>query len=132
MEDGGLRMEEKMEEKANFEKLRVYQQALLFVEMVYQITKSFPKEEQYGLTSQFRRAAMSIPLNIAEGQGRSGRAESKQFLQISKASLHEILAVLEIAYHQKYLSQTDRAQIRRESFSIIKQIQGMINYLKEA
>ena len=63
-------------EQANFEKLRVYQQSLLFVDQIYGITKKFPREEIYSLTQQLQRAAISVPLNIAEGQGRSSKAEN--------------------------------------------------------
>lgn len=55
--------------KFKFEDLKVYQKALDFVDEVYQVTKSFPKEELYGLSSQYKRAAVSVPLNIAEGAG---------------------------------------------------------------
>lgn len=74
--------------KANFEDLRIYQAALEIVDLIYRRTKPFPKEELYGMTSQLRRAATSIPLNIAEGQGRSSPAENKQFLLIARGSIY--------------------------------------------
>ena len=84
----------------------------------------------YGLTSQLRRAAISVPLNIAEGQGRAGRTEHKQFLQITKGSLHEVLAILEIACRESYLSETEKFQTRKEVFSLNRQIQSIISYLR--
>ena len=119
-----------MEEKANFENMRVYQQSLKLVSLIYKVTRGFPKEEAYGLTSQIRRAAVSVCLNIAEGQGRRSTLENKQFSQIAKGSLHEVLAVLEIAHQERYLSNQEKTQIRAEVFSLIRQIQNLINYLK--
>ncbi|NLE64299.1 MAG: four helix bundle protein, partial [Elusimicrobia bacterium] len=64
----------------DFEKLHVYQKSLILVERVYAATKDFPKEEQFGVTSQIRRASLSIPLNIAEGKGRYHKKVLVQFL----------------------------------------------------
>ena len=119
-----------MEEQTNFEKLRVYQQSLGLVKILYKITKDFPKEELYGLTSQLRRAATSVSLNIAEGQGRSSRMENKQFLLIARGSLHEILAITEITHQETYLSDKERLLIRHEIFSLLKQLNNLISYLK--
>jgi len=119
-----------MMEKAKFEELRVYQQALKFVQMVYRAIKKFPKEEIYGLTSQFRRAAMSVPLNIAEGQGRGSRAENKHFLMIARGSLHELIAILEIAFQEHYVTRPDKEAMRMELFSLLRQINSMIGYFK--
>jgi four helix bundle protein len=76
--------------------LRVWQEAVTLVEMVYRLTAAFPKEEQYGLTSQLRRAAVSVPANIAEGAARNGSKELLRFLSISAGSLSEIDTLLEI------------------------------------
>ena len=64
---------------------------------VYKLTQGFPREEQYGLTSQIRRSAVSIPSNIAEGQGRASAGEFKQFLGIARGSTCEVQTQLEIA-----------------------------------
>jgi four helix bundle protein len=86
--------------------------------------------EIYGLTSQFRRAAMSVPLNIAEGQGRGSRAENKHFLMIARGSLHELIAILEIAFQEHYVTRPDKEAMRMELFSLLRQINSMIGYFK--
>lgn len=73
----------------SFQELLAWQRAHEFVMMVYQVTKSFPAEERYGLCSQFQRAAVSIPANIAEGYKRLGKQDKLRFLNISQGSLEE-------------------------------------------
>ena len=87
-----------MSDKINSHKdLKVYQEALLLVKDIYFITSHFPKEELYGLTSQMKRCAISIPSNIAEGSGRKGNAELIRFLYISLGSLSELETQLDIS-----------------------------------
>ena len=90
----------------------------------------FPSEERYGLTSQLRRAAISVPLNIAEGQGRGSQAENKQFVLIARGSLYEILAILEIAHHRSFLTDQARQRLRTEVFSLLRQLNMLLRYLK--
>ena len=73
----------------NFQELIVWQKAHQFVLSVYRLSKSFPQEELYGLTSQFRRAAISVPANIAEGFKKRGKADKARFLNIAEGSLEE-------------------------------------------
>ncbi len=84
--------------------LDTWQQAMQLVKMVYGVTATFPREELFGLTSQMRRAAISIPSNIAEGAGRSGSKEFAHFLDIARGSLSELDTQLEIAVMLGYLS----------------------------
>lgn len=84
--------------------LIVWQKAMDLVEAVYKATASFPKEETYALTSQIRRAVVSIPANIAEGQGRRLPKEYLYFLANARGSLLELDTHLEIAVRLKYLS----------------------------
>ena len=74
----------------SYKELDVWQQGVLLVEQIYRLTRSFPKEETYGLVSQLRRAAISIPSNIAEGAGRGSRKEYAQFAAIAHGSCCEI------------------------------------------
>ena len=77
------------ESAKSFEDLLVWQKAHSFVLMIYRLTESFPKHEMFGLTSQFRRAAVSIPANIAEGFRRRGKPDKARFFNIAQASVEE-------------------------------------------
>jgi len=81
----------------NYDKLNVYSKALDLAEQIYIYTKPFPKEEKYGLTSQLRRAAVSIPSNIAEGCGRTSNKETAHFISIALGSLFEVDTQLRLA-----------------------------------
>lgn len=89
----------------SYQDLIGWQKSMVLVGGVYRCTQSFPKEEIYGLTSQLRRAAVSIPSNIAEGQGRLSRGEFKQFLGHAKGSAFEVETQLLIARDLGYLSE---------------------------
>lgn len=89
--------------KMGFRGLRVWEESHLLAKMVYRYTASFPREELYGLTSQMRRSAVSIPTNIAEGFGRGGRVELKRFLGISKGSAYEIEYLILLSRDLGYL-----------------------------
>jgi four helix bundle protein len=91
--------------KSNFRDLLVWQKALSLVTEIYRTTKEFPPEERCGLTSQIRRAAVSIPSNIAEGQARLACGEFRQFLGHAKGSLAELETQLLIAENLGYLRQ---------------------------
>jgi len=79
--------------------------------MIYHVTKDFPTDERYGLTNQLRRAAVSIPSNIAEGQARSSTAEFKNFLSIARGSLAEVETQLFIAERLKYIETQKLAEL---------------------
>jgi four helix bundle protein len=81
----------------SFRDLVVWQRAMQLTVTVYRLTRDFPKDEVYGLTSQIRRSAVSIPSNIAEGQGRCSTGEFRQFLGIARGSNCEVQTHLEIA-----------------------------------
>ena len=81
----------------SFRDLTVWQRSMQLTVAVYKLTKEFPREELYGLTSQIRRSAVSLPSNIAEGHGRLNTAESRQFLGVARGSNCELQTQLEIA-----------------------------------
>jgi four helix bundle protein len=94
---------------ASYQNLVAWQRAMELVTDVYKVTRAFPKEEVYGLTSQLRRAAVSIPSNIAEGQGRKGDGEFRHFLRLSLGSLMEVETQIMISERLGYLK-SDSAQ----------------------
>jgi four helix bundle protein len=85
---------------STFRDLWIWQKSMTIVTEIYQLTSLFPKEENFGLTSQIRRSAISIPSNIAEGYGRDGKNDYLKFLNIGISSLFEMQTQLEIAYNQ--------------------------------
>ena len=88
----------------SYKELIVWQKSLQLVKLIYNVTKQFPKDEQFGLTSQIRRAAVSIPSNIAEGYGRRSHKEYKQFYSIAYGSALEVDTQLIIAKELSYIS----------------------------
>lgn len=84
--------------------LLVWQKAMSLVNEIYKISQNFPSTEVYGLTSQIRRCAVSIPSNIAEGYGRKSTGDYKRFLQIAVASLFELQTQIEIAFNLNYIT----------------------------
>jgi four helix bundle protein len=113
------------EEIFEFAKLRVYQNALEFIAKIYMITKLFPKEERFGLIDQFRRAAVSIALNIAEGSGGT-KTEFRHFLIIAKRSVRECVAVIEISFSQRYLSAETKNDLRSDCADLSRMITGLL------
>ena len=114
----------------SFEDLTVWQDAREFTNKIYMLTKKFPKEELYGLTSQIRRATVSIMANIAEGFDRRSDKELTNFLSIARASSSEVQNDLYIAIDLEYISQAEFNQLYQEAKKIAKQINGLMNYLK--
>lgn len=102
-----------------------------FAHLVYEITKKFPKDELYGTTSQLRRAALSIPLNITEGFARRAVRSYRQYLYISYGSLKEAKYLLYFAYKEKYLSQDDYKELIMLSDEIGKMLWTAIKNLTQ-
>lgn len=95
-----------------YEDLIVWQKAVDLVVECYRVTKTFPREEVYGLTAQIRRAVVSIPSNIAEGQGRGSTGEFRQFLGHARGSLFELKTQLFIAEKLGYLSVSEAEKLK--------------------
>jgi four helix bundle protein len=110
--------------------LNVWQESIVFVTLIYEKTKSFPKDELFALTSQIRRSAISIPSNIAEGAARDSNKEFLRFLYISQGSISELDTQLIIANNLNFLSKTDYIQISEKLVAIRKMLAGLINFRK--
>ena len=111
-------------------KLDVWKKSMTFVKDIYQATESFPKSEIYGLISQMRRAAVSIPSNIAEGAARKGKKEFKQFLNIAQGSISELDTQIELSLMLKYLDKNIYNDIMEELSTISKMLFGLSRSLK--
>src|ERR1700674_4648503 len=88
----------------NFEKLDVWQEAIRFADLVYQLTRGFPADERFGLTNQMRRAAVSLSSNIAEGSSRLSKTEFARFLEIATGSAFEVVSQAFIGHRQGFLA----------------------------
>ena len=115
----------------NYQDLIGWQKAMDLVEVVYHLTKRFPSEELYGLTSQVRRAAVSVPSNIAEGQGRNSTNEFARFLSIAHGSLREVETQILIAVRLKYLQESDANQAIQLCGETGRILNGLMNSLKK-
>ena len=114
----------------SFEELPVWKDARKFANKIYNLTKKFPKEENYGLTSQITRAAVSIGSNIAEGFERYSKKDFIRFLIIARGSISEIQNNLYIALDLKYINQNDFQETYALAKELGKQINGFIKYLR--
>ncbi|MCO6512243.1 MAG: four helix bundle protein [Aridibacter famidurans] len=94
--------------------LLAWQKSMNLVTHIYELTAEFPREELYGLTSQLRRAAVSVPSNIAEGAADRTKEQFRHFLGVSIGSLNEVSTQLEIAYSIGYLNETEHGRAERK------------------
>jgi len=106
----------------SYRDLQIWQKSMRLALAVYRLTKDFPREELYGLTGQIRRSAVSVPSNIAEGQGRSNLGEFRQFLGIARGSNCELQTQLEIASSLSL----GNAELLREAGSLSEEVGKMI------
>jgi len=112
-----------------FRKLLVWQKSMRVVLKIYKTTSVFPKKELFGLIDQIRRAAISIPLNIAEGSGSSSNREFIHFLSIAKRSAYEVIAALEIARSLQYGNDVEIQSLIKECEEICAMIVGFSKQL---
>lgn len=113
------------------ENLEVWKKSIDFVVMTYLQTKHFPSEERFGLTSQIRRSAVSIPANIAEGAARQSDKEFLRFLAIAQGSCSEVETEILIAEKLGFLSQSNYAELKAEADSIGRMLIGLSKHLKK-
>jgi four helix bundle protein len=115
----------------SFRDLQVWQRSIQMSVSVYRLTKEFPREEIYGITSQMRRSAVSVASNIAEGNGRLSSGEYRQFLGIARGSNFELQTQFEIARALGYSDSTMLDDAEGLSVEVGKMISGMLNAMKE-
>ena len=113
----------------NFRDLRVWQAGMDLVENVYLLTRSFPADEKHGLTSQMRRAAVSVPSNIAEGHTREHTNHYLYHLSVAQASLAELQTQIEIAGRLHYLSPEGVSRILEDAVALSRQLFALRNAL---
>jgi four helix bundle protein len=109
-----------------YKKLEAWQKAMLLVKEIYAVTKKYPKEELFALTSQTKRSVVSIPSNIAEGLGRNYKKDTIQFLHISRGSLYEIETLLNIAVMVEIITEQDFLPFTKRVDELIKIMNGLI------
>lgn len=115
-----------------FEELKIWQKAMNITENCYRITKNFPVEEKYGLTSQLRRSAVSIPSNIAEGAGRNTNGEFMQFLGIANGSSYELLTQLYLSKRLNLITEEKVRPIISEILEVTKMNYSLQQSLKQS
>jgi four helix bundle protein len=113
----------------NYKNLGAWQHADDLTVHIYQVTQNFPAEEVYGITSQLRRAAYSVPANIAEGSGRESNPDYLRFLSIARGSLSETEYFLHLAYRLGYLSEADWNQLTAQVNQTFAALSGLMKYI---
>ena len=112
--------------ECTYKDLKAWQKAMDLVADVYAITKRFPWDEKNGLTNQMRRAAVSIPANIAEGQGRRYEGEFQHFLRIARGSLLELETLVQIAAKLRYLQSDDSEHLLESTAEVGRVLNGLL------
>jgi four helix bundle protein len=115
----------------SYRDLEVWQQGMALAEGCYRLTKSFPKEEVYGMVSQIRRAAVSVPANIAEGYGREYRSEYIQFLRIAQGSLKELETHILLALRVELITDDTAQPILTQCESTGKLLRALLRALQK-
>ena len=119
-----------MLKSSSFRDLVVWQRSMDLVEQIYEISKRFSADERFGLTSQIRRAAVSVPSNIGEGSRRKKRNVFRHFLDIALGSQAEVEVQLEIAYRLKFLSAADYKRTQAAVEEIGRMLNGLITSIR--
>lgn len=114
-----------------FQKLEVYQKAIDLADKITKLTNEFPKGTYY-LTDQLNRAALSVSLNIAEGNGRWHKAERKNFFWIARGSCHECVPILEICRRRNLITEDQHGELIRDLETIAKMIAGLVRRLEDS
>lgn len=115
----------------DFKKLKIWQLSHELMLRIYEVTSKFPKEELYNLISQLRRAALSVPANIAEAQGRYHYAESIHFLYNARGSAEEVRSLLNAAFDLSFISKNDYNSLEKDYSGLIKGINSFIKSIRQ-
>jgi len=114
----------------DFEKLEVSQKALAFANRVYQATRAFPREEQFGVVAQLRRASVSIAKNLAEGCGRRSKNDRRHFFDMARSSIYECIPLLHVSDEQGFFKNGVAQQLYNDSTELSRMASGLINTLR--
>lgn len=115
----------------SYKELKVWQKGIEIVLLTYKFTKNFPLEEQFGLSSQMRRCAVSIPSNIAEGWGRDSQKSFGQFIKIARGSLLELETQVNIAALLSYIDKEEEEEFVKLIIEESKMLNGLVNKIKD-
>ncbi len=115
-----------------FEKLDVWQKAIVFADTVYSATRAFPSDERFGLTNQMRRASVSVSSNIAEGSGRSTNPDFARFVEIAYASVMEVVSQSHIAHRQQFLDDESFDSLITQADELARMLSGLRNSLRSS
>ena len=115
-----------------FRDLKVWQKSMDVVKEIYKISANFPGDEKYVLTPQLRRAAISVPSNIAEGYGRNATKDYKRFLQISMGSIYELQTQVEIAFEVNYFNDKEKyIHLQEKLNELTRMLHSLINKINQ-
>ena len=114
----------------DFKKLKIWQRSHQLVLKIYSVTKRFPTEERYGITSQIRRSSTSIPTNIAEGAGRKGNVEFARFIEIAFSSAAEVEYLLMLSKDLDYISSDEYRKLSDELAEIMRMLSSFLKKLE--
>ena len=116
----------------SFEKLYAWQDSIRLVKLVYALSEKFPSREQFAFSSQLRRAVVSVPSNIAEGNGRFSAKDQLRFFEIAYGSLMEVFCQIKIARELDYISETEQSEIKTLILSIAKSLSGLSRHRRQS
>lgn len=126
-----LAIPNRMHAESSFRNLKVWQFAMTLVEDVYHVTSTFPVQERFGLTSQLRRAAVSVPSNIGEGKRRKREKAFANHLDIALGSQGELEVQLEIAKRVGFLKEADYKRLQRQTEEVGRMLNGLLNSIQD-
>ena len=113
------------EEGFGFERLDVWKRAIQFAGYIYELTRGFPRDEVFGLSTQLRRAGVSVAANIAEGSSRSSGKDQARFFEIAYGSLNEVATMFHVALGQRFIQEEELDRVRAEVRDIGRMLSGL-------